>query len=99
MDLHLRGFLRRVGWAKAPVILVALLLVPEAAYACPICFGNTESPLLDAARLGVLAMAGMTIGVLGVFGAWFIRLAKLESTASTQQDVEPRSPGSNQNSV
>ena len=60
------------------LLLVATL--PEAAHACPICFGATDSPLVDAARLGVLAMAAVTIGVLTAFGAWFVRLAKLEST-------------------
>ena len=44
--------------------------------ACAICFGETDSPLLDAARAGVLTMAGLTVCVLGAFGRWFIALAR-----------------------
>jgi hypothetical protein len=50
--------------------------------ACAICFGGVESPLLDAARLGVLTMAGATVIVLGAFGRWFVRLARLEREES-----------------
>lgn len=49
-----------------------------AVIACAICFDGVESPLLDAARLGVLTMAGVTVIVLGAFGRWFVRLARLE---------------------
>ena len=70
--------------------LAAVLLLPSAAAACPICFGAVESPLLDSARLGVLAMAGVTIGVLGAFGAWFLRLAKLESEQVAANQEEQR---------
>jgi hypothetical protein len=41
-----------------------------------------ESPLLDSARLGVLAMAVVTVAVLATLGRWFIRLARLESQMS-----------------
>jgi hypothetical protein len=72
---------------------VAAVLLPEAAAACPVCFGSVESPLLDSARLGVLAMAGLTLCVLGAFGAWFVRLARLEASAqaaaATERQGEP----------
>lgn len=74
MGVHLRRVLS--------VVVVLVVLIPERAVACAICFGNTESPLLDSARLGVLAMAGVTVTVLGVFGAWFVRLARLEGEAT-----------------
>jgi len=45
--------------------------------ACAICFANADSPLLDAARLAVLLMAGVTSGVLITFAVWFSRLARL----------------------
>ena len=49
-----------------------------AVIACAICFDGVESPLLDAARLGVLTMAGVMVIVLGAFGRWFVRLDRLE---------------------
>jgi hypothetical protein len=50
--------------------------------ACTICFGNADSPLLDAAQIGVLTMAGVTVCVLAGFAGWFVRLARL-SRATT----------------
>ena len=55
-----------------------IVLLPQAADACPICFGGAESPIRDSARLGVLTLASVTVCVLGVFGAWVRRLARLE---------------------
>ena len=81
MDLRLHRLLPAVA---------AVLLVPTAATACPICFGATESPLLDSARLGVLAMAGVTAGVLGAFAAWFLRLAKLEAEQLAADEEQER---------
>lgn len=65
---------------------VAILLVPEAVEACPVCFQGVESPLLDAARAGVLAMAIVLVGVLGAFGRWFVRLARLEAEAAVKEE-------------
>ena len=44
--------------------------------ACAVCLGNAGGPLLDAARLGVLVMAGVTCGVLALFARFFLRLRK-----------------------
>ena len=82
MDLHLRRLL---------LVLVAVLLLPETAAACPICFGSADSPLLDAARLGVVVMAALTVCVLGAFGAWFVRLARLEAAAQLDAEREAKS--------
>ena len=59
--------------------------MPEIAQACPVCFQGVDSPLLDSARAGVLAMAVVIAGVLGAFGSWFVRLARLEAE-STRED-------------
>jgi hypothetical protein len=44
--------------------------------ACAICFGAADGPLLDAARLGVLVMVGVTLAVLAAFARFFLHLAK-----------------------
>jgi hypothetical protein len=59
------------------IVVCMLAMVPETAAACPICFGGADGPLLDAARLGVLAMVGVTVGVLAAFGRWFLALRRL----------------------
>ena len=45
---------------------------------CAVCFGGMDSVLLDAARLGVLSMAVVTLAVLAAFARWFVRLRALE---------------------
>jgi hypothetical protein len=44
--------------------------------ACAVCFGAADAPMLDAARVGVLVMAGVTCGMLAAFGVFFVRLAR-----------------------
>jgi hypothetical protein len=52
---------------------------PDVILSCRICFANADSPLLDAARLGVLVMGGVTLCVLGAFARWFAKLARLSN--------------------
>jgi hypothetical protein len=53
-----------------------------AAMACPVCFSQAaESPLVDAAMMGVLALLIVTVGVLGGFVAFIRHLAKLSRKA------------------
>jgi hypothetical protein len=68
--------------------LTILVLLPRDAAACPICLGAADSPLLDAARLGVIAMVTVTLGVLAAFGAWFVRLARREAAALDRSDPQ-----------
>ena len=44
--------------------------------ACAVCFGAADGPMLDAARLGVLVMVGVTCGMLGAFAAFFVRVRR-----------------------
>jgi predicted transporter len=44
--------------------------------ACPVCFGGAEGSLIDGAKLGVLALVGVTLVVQGSFVAFFIYLRK-----------------------
>ena len=69
-----------------PALALAVLLVPEAVEACPVCFQGVESPLLDSARAGVIAMAVVLVGVLGAFGRWFVRLARLDARTSSEEE-------------
>ena len=62
-------------------------MIPDIVIACTACFANADSPLLDAARLGVLLLAAVTSGVLFAFACWFRRLARLSSQASRGQAV------------
>jgi hypothetical protein len=43
-------------------------------FACPVCFGAAESPLIDGAKLGVLVMVAITLAVQGAFVGFFLYL-------------------------
>ena len=69
------------------ILLTALsFAVPRAALACPVCFGQNDSPLASGINLGILAMLILTGGVLVSFAAFFIHLVR---RARLSADVEP----------
>jgi hypothetical protein len=75
------------------VVLLAILLHPVPAMACPVCFQNVESEMLDAARLGVLALVAVTVGMLVAFGRWFLKLRRLAAVHSAEEIVgRPEEP-------
>jgi hypothetical protein len=45
-------------------------------FACPLCFGAEETPLIDGAKLGVLVLLGITLAVQGGFLAFFLYLRR-----------------------
>jgi hypothetical protein len=51
-----------------------LLAVPRATLACPVCFGENDSPLASAMNLGILAMLGVVVAVLAAFGLFIVNL-------------------------
>jgi hypothetical protein len=61
-------------------------MTPDNVIACTICFANADSPLLDAARLGVLMMAAVTSSVLVAFACWFRRLARLSERVGSGRE-------------
>lgn len=71
---------------RIALLVVSLSVVPGVVDACPVCFGAVHSPLLDSARLGVLAMVGVTLIVLAAFGAWFLRLRRLATAAEVAEE-------------
>jgi hypothetical protein len=44
------------------------------AFACPMCFGAEESSMIDATKLGILALLAITLVVQGAFVAFFVYL-------------------------
>jgi hypothetical protein len=63
----------------AKTLFTALTLVlasPALALACPVCFGQSDSPMARGMNLGVLTLLGVTLTVLGAFGAFFIHLMR-----------------------
>lgn len=44
--------------------------------ACPVCFGATETSLVDGTKLGILALLAVTLAVQGAFVGFFLYLRK-----------------------
>jgi hypothetical protein len=51
-----------------------LVAAPRAVLACPVCFGQSDSPLAKAINMGVIMMLGVVAVMLGSFGAFFMYL-------------------------
>lgn len=62
--------------ARILVAALALLSSGAPAFACPSCFSGAEGPLVDAARLGMWLLLGLTVGLQGAFVAFFLYLRR-----------------------
>jgi hypothetical protein len=76
------------------VLTAVMLAAPRAALACPVCFGQNDSPLAWAVNVGVFVMLGFVAAVLGAFATFFVYLARRARLAgsATAGGVSP-SPG------
>ena len=75
-------------------VLVASLLVtvPRVALACPVCFGENDSPMAAGVYMGVLFMLVVVVGVLAGFASFMVylaRRARLANDSSTAGAVAP----------
>ena len=59
------------------VVLIAfavMIISTSSAFACPVCFGAEETSMVNASRLGILALLLITFAVQGGFVAFFLYL-------------------------
>ena len=70
--------------------------VPRAALACPVCFGQTDSPLASATNMGILVMLGIIGSVLAGFAAFIVHLNRRARFAASGGD--PATVGQSQSS-
>lgn len=56
------------------IITAFIVAIPRAALACPVCFGQSDSPLASATNLGIMAMLVFVAAVLSGFGAFIVHL-------------------------
>lgn len=58
-------------------ILTALVVgAPRAALACPVCFGQSDSPMAIATNAGIWLMLGVVVAILGGFASFFVYLIR-----------------------
>lgn len=65
------------------LVTMAACLAPRNAYACPVCFGVTDTPMLRGSSMGILALLVVTAAMLGAFGWFFRTLARRERESAT----------------
>jgi heme/copper-type cytochrome/quinol oxidase subunit 2 len=53
-----------------------VLAAPRAARACPVCFGQNDSPMAAAANLAIIVMLVIVGGVLAAFASFIIYLRR-----------------------
>jgi hypothetical protein len=66
--IHLRAFVA--------VVAVLMTAGSSTVLACPVCFGAEETSMVDATRLGILALLVITLVVQGGFLAFFLYLRR-----------------------
>jgi hypothetical protein len=73
-----------------------LIAAPRAALACPVCFGQSDSPLALAMNMGIFAMLLIVGGVLVGFASFFVHLirrARLAPVPARAADFDPVEAG------
>jgi heme/copper-type cytochrome/quinol oxidase subunit 2 len=73
------------------VVLAAVILIGGSsnAFACPVCFGAEESHMIDATKLGILVLLGITLAVQGAFVGFFVYLRnRAKRIADIELDTE-----------
>ena len=68
--------MRTVQYVIRTVATLALIAAPRAALACPVCFGQSDSPLAKGVNVGVLFLLGTITAVLIGFASFMIYLAR-----------------------
>jgi heme/copper-type cytochrome/quinol oxidase subunit 2 len=77
--------------ARQALMTAAFLLLggSTSAFACPVCFGAEESHMIDATKLGILVLLGITLVVQGAFVGFFVYLRnRARRIAEIELDTE-----------
>ncbi len=72
------------------LVVVAVCAITTAAQACPVCFGDPDSEMVQGAQAGVIFMLGVVYAVLLGFGGfmalWIVRARKIRLNSPNQPD-------------
>ena len=71
---------------RGVLMLLFVLAAPRLALACPVCFGENDSPLASAMNLGIFAMLVVVAGVLAAFASFFIYLMRRQRLVAQQSE-------------
>jgi hypothetical protein len=73
-------------------LLTALVLVgaPRTALACPVCFGQSDSPLAAGTNMAIFFMLGVTGSVLAAFASFMLYLKRRASAIDKVETARSR---------
>jgi len=75
--------------AVAALAAAGMLGLPQEAFACAVCLGNTESSLRHGMNMGILALLGFAGLMIVSFAVFFIYLARKAKAAGAPQEGNP----------
>jgi hypothetical protein len=67
-------------WPGRALLMALVLAVPRVALACPVCFGQSDSPMAQGVNMGIYFLLAVVAGVLAAFASFFIYLARRAKT-------------------
>ena len=91
MKTRLRNGVATARQALRIVLLTAAFMIggSSSAFACPVCFGAEESHMIDATKLGIFVLLGITLVVQGAFVGFFVYLRnRAKRIADIELDTE-----------
>ena len=89
--IRLRSFAASARQAVRILVTTTAIVIGAAsdALACPVCFGAEESHMIDATKLGILVLLGITLVVQGAFVGFFVYLRnRAKRIADIELDTE-----------
>ena len=69
---------------------LAFVALPSAVLACPVCFGQSDSPMAWGTNMGIFFMLGLTVFVLAGFASFFIYLMRRAKLVDTERSTDTR---------
>jgi hypothetical protein len=70
---------------RKTLLTLGVVAAPRAALACPVCFGDANSPLAIATNMGIIAMLVVVAGMIGAFATFFIYLNRRARRVAEQE--------------
>jgi hypothetical protein len=64
------------GWPRNVALGALMVAVPRVALACPVCFGQSDSPMAQGVNMGIYFLLAVVVGVLAAFASFFVYLAR-----------------------
>jgi hypothetical protein len=69
---------------RTALVTLIVLAAPRAALACPVCFGENDSPQAKAMNAGIVLMLGVVIVMMALFASFFVSLVRRARLADAE---------------